>query len=386
MNISLSNPDSNRQNVAFELVISEPGGKVLLDTIALYNTTVKAALKTDAPVVDMVQIDTGGGRPSIFAYKSVNLSTWVNAYPGSYLPRYRSSMPNTTLASVHINHFPNNAPGTSPFNYYFLNNGPVGAETAGSLNPTTHEVDLSYLRYPGANNFFAFPDLGLYKLYVPARDKDTMDFAHLDTLVSVAYPRPFPFTPLYFNVIFLGIPDSTNRSLDINFRDVSFEHSVPNVDLQYPREPMQLYELYYDASTSSNEYIGFYSYGKTVPTGWNMLDASKFTVSASQPDNLSIKCNAPATVALSNWGSANNGPIMRLYWNPDSTNVDPLNLLSGLKAKFLVGAALSSLKCSGFDYEQISGFDYNRYLNYLSDPAKVATHQIGMAVYYDKYF
>jgi hypothetical protein len=209
---------------------------------------------------------------------------------------------------------------------------------------------------------------------------------HPDTLQAVTFPRPAAFSTSYFGVTFLGITDSTNRSLDINFMDVMMTHTVPNVDLQYPRQPMQLYELYYAGETPANEGVGFYSYGKTVPTSWSFIDGSKFTVSGTQIDNLAIKNNASANLAYSYWATSNNSSTLTLYWNPDSTSIHPLTLLSGLKAKFLPGSALSDLKCSGYEYEQMPGFTYASYFNYACDPVKLATHQLTWSNFYAKYF
>jgi hypothetical protein len=388
MNIDLTYPRSYSQTAFYELVISEPGGKTLLDTIVQFNTAVKAALRTNATLVDMILIDTTGGH-NVTVYKSVNPSTWINTFPGSYVTKYRSSLPGSTSASVHYTNFPNvGATGTDIFNTFFFNNGPVGSQTGISFYPSTNTLDLGYWRYPGAYNYLAIPQLGLYKLYIPASAKDTMDLSHMDTAIAITYPRPTPFTTSYFGITFLGITDSTNRTLDVNFMDPLQEHPVPNVDLQYPRQPMQLYELYYAGLTAANEGVGFYSYGKTVPTNWNYLDPASFTVSSVQPDNLSVqyKGSAPATVASSYWTTSNNSSTLSIFWHPDSTSIHPLTLLTGLKAKFLSGAALSDLKCSSFTFEQMPGFTYSSYFTTACDPAKMATHPIRSSNYYIKYF
>jgi hypothetical protein len=336
----------------------------------------------------MILIDTTGGH-NVTVYKSVNPSTWVNAFPGSYVTKYRSFLPGSATASVRYTHFPNVGTSAVPFfNTFYLNNGPIGASGGGVFNPATDIVDLIYWRYPGEYNYLAIPQLGLYKLYIPASAKDTIDLSHMDTAIAVTYPRPTPFTTSYFGITFLGITDSANRMLDINFMDPNLEHPVPNVDLQYPRQPMQLYELYYAGLTPANEGVGFYSYGKTVPTNWNYLDPASFTVSSVQPDNLSVqyKGSAPATVAYSYWTTSNNSSRLSLFWHPDSTNIHPLTLLTSLKAKFLSGATLGDLKCSSFTFEQMPGITYSGYFTNACDPAKMATHPIRLSNYYSKFF
>jgi hypothetical protein len=99
MNINFVNTGV-ASSVAYELVISEPGGKVLLDTVAHFYAPVKATLHTNASLVDVTLVDTNRTLYDITMYKSVNPSTWLN------LPMYYGTWASST--SVYINStFPN---------------------------------------------------------------------------------------------------------------------------------------------------------------------------------------------------------------------------------------------------------------------------------------
>ncbi|HEY4108297.1 hypothetical protein [Puia sp.] len=389
MNINLANPKAYSGNVSYEMIISEPGGKVLLDTIVSYAATVKAALSTSAGVVDLTLVDTVDGRHDLTVYKSINPSTWINALPSSYVTGFRSSLPNTTASSLFITHFPAvGAVGTDIFQTFFFNNGSVDSKTGANFSPSENTLDLGYQRYPGAYNYFSIPQLGLYKLYIPTRNKDTLDGAHMDTLLSVTYPRNIPFQMSYFGTTFLGITDTTNRLLDVNFMDAIYEHTLANVDLQYPRQPMQAYELYFNGATSTNDQLGFYSYGKSVPTRWTFPDPAQFTVLNNQIDNLSIKFNTSTANAIcySGWNTSDFKSSLVLYWPPDSTSLHPLSMLTGLKGKFFSGALVSGMKFANFTFQQVPNFSYAGYFNYVNDPAKIATHQLTSTTFYTRYF
>ena len=72
MNINLTYPGSGIQ---FKLIVSEPGGAVLLDTLVVTGDAVIAALKTNDTLVDVTSVLPGGGAYyTINCYKSVNAS------------------------------------------------------------------------------------------------------------------------------------------------------------------------------------------------------------------------------------------------------------------------------------------------------------------------
>ncbi len=74
LNINLEYPQTDHNLTQFELIISEPGGKVLLDTLAPVATPIVASLKTKASLVDVTTIakTLTSANISINTYKGVD--------------------------------------------------------------------------------------------------------------------------------------------------------------------------------------------------------------------------------------------------------------------------------------------------------------------------
>src|ERR1700722_8365510 len=67
-----------------ELIISEPGGIVLLDTIPPSNINLNMSLKTNATLVDFTSITAGIGQYFITTFKAANPTTWTNTHISDY--------------------------------------------------------------------------------------------------------------------------------------------------------------------------------------------------------------------------------------------------------------------------------------------------------------
>ena len=118
LNINMNYPAVDTSTTTYELIINEPGGKVLLDTIAVVNHPVKAALRTNAKLVDVTTIllFTNPTQYYAFTYKSVDPSGWSNTYPGSYQVSPGLNTLSSTNAQLVVQNFPSSAIyGTSVF-------------------------------------------------------------------------------------------------------------------------------------------------------------------------------------------------------------------------------------------------------------------------------
>lgn len=67
----------------YELLVAEPGGKILIDTVTNYNQTITADLQTGATLVNVSVIypynfAPGQAQYSVYTYKEVNLASWQN--------------------------------------------------------------------------------------------------------------------------------------------------------------------------------------------------------------------------------------------------------------------------------------------------------------------
>ena len=79
IDLACPNADTTDYGTSFELIISEPGGKVLLETIAPYNAPIIAKMITRQPLVD---VSTVAYSPTFDFYsmiinKSVKPETWI---------------------------------------------------------------------------------------------------------------------------------------------------------------------------------------------------------------------------------------------------------------------------------------------------------------------
>jgi hypothetical protein len=388
MNINFTYARSYGANGSFELVIEEPGGKLLLDTIIPFNVAIKAALKTNASLVDVIYIDTTFNTHFVSLTKSVNPGTWVTATENPYVTPRQYALKNSSTGYLHATHFPDatsNDP-TAMDKYSFIT-GPVLASYSWQRTSPNDYIDITYNYSPAAYNYFIFPLTGLYKLYLPSRLKDTVDFSHLDTAVAITYPRPFPFKPDYDVTTFVGIPDSTNRDRDLNLIGSSFTFYPPAADLLVPRLPVQLYELSYVARNGSDDFT-FYSYGKTVPTAAPLINPADLTITSNKIDNAAAKLNGPIPASTISMGWQNSDQSLSLVceFSPDSASVNPLSAVSGLKAKFLQGKSFTGMNFASIYIERAPGFSYAGWFNYTFDPTKVSSHQLSSVSTYSKSF
>jgi hypothetical protein len=99
MNINLNNPVVSGQ---FELIISEPGGAVLLDTIATGGQPVIAAHKTNDTLVDVTTVlPDGNGHFTITTFKSINAATFTGLATYGYVMAYGLKPQGTMVAKIH---------------------------------------------------------------------------------------------------------------------------------------------------------------------------------------------------------------------------------------------------------------------------------------------
>jgi hypothetical protein len=108
MNINLAYADGGSQ---YELIISEPTGKILLDTLSTPPTAIVAALKTNDTLVDVTAIvnTANGATYTAYIYQSVNAST---------ISRLTQTNYNTIAAPL--------KPGANTYSQILYNNVPPG--------------------------------------------------------------------------------------------------------------------------------------------------------------------------------------------------------------------------------------------------------------------
>ena len=366
----------------FELIVSEPGGKVLLDSIAAVNAPVITSVQTSASLVDFTYILDQGNVSSpnprylVYIYKGVNPSNWTKLnstlYPLSY-PLYSGP---TTPSHIFIPYYPRNAvPDGFIANSFVFDNCNFNFYTNLGYDPSANTLNLYYDRHAGYSVYFSITHLGLYKLYTPTKDLDTLDFFHMDTLSTTTFTRKFPFTINYqIGYSFRGIPDTTDLSTSISFSNF-FQPVAPGQgDLQYPKTPMQKYEIELSATNNNNDHLSYYGLVSTIPTDLNLPDASSFSEVSKEADNISFLFKNPSSTTSCQTNLGNSMVGATIWSSPDSTNLHPLTLLTNLKSKMLNGVTLDDITPKNFEFLNIPGYSYADYFSYLFNQGFQSSH------------
>jgi len=388
MNINLTFASSTMTG-SFELIISEPGGKVLIDSLAQTQTAIRAALKTNATLVDVTYIfvlDTSQSSPlySVWVYKGVNPSKWVTVTAGGIGINYPA--PQTAHDNLFCTNYPSSAiTDGNVYNSFVFNNGINNSFTSGLYSPVANTLSLGYQSHSGAYNYFVLPHLGLYKLFVPSGN-DTLDLSMMDTVSSLTFNRQFPFSLIYQGCYFNGIPDTTDLSQSVSFMNIFNPIVPPNADLQFPKMPMQKYEISISAKNSINDYPSYYGYVNSPPMQLPFPDASSFSVVSQQNDNFTVTFTNPALISYCMTYIAGTYAFVNFWSSPDSTTIHPISFLTNQKSKLLKGVSLTDLTPKSFVFTDVPGFAYVDYLSYICNPSLLQTHQITTYTSYTRNF
>ena len=360
----------------FEVIISEPGGHILLDTVTTSNGPLVTTLTSPDSLIDVTTItkDTSGYY-AVYAYKGANPSGWGWSEP---LPSYQLQYPTGpyTQASLFCKNLPPQANLTTPSAIFYdviLNNLAYEGNLTGYDN-VANTVSVGYNRFANAYNYLLLQYSDLYTLYKPQSDDDTIDLTHLDTAVKVLFNRPYPYTIIFYGsqnpTMLVGLPDTTDLSQAILFSAIGHQltYSSDGADFEIPKMAMQKYELRLDATISNNDQVYFYSYANSIPATPVFLDPNSFTVLSTQSDSFSINFTAiHPSYYYTQWST--NNVTLQLWASPDSNTVHPVSFLNGLKSKLLKGIPYSNLQLTNLQLETTAGYAYGAFLYNNSSPA-----------------
>jgi hypothetical protein len=357
----------------FELIVSEPSGKVLLDSIAAVNTPVITSVQTSASLVDFTYILDQGNVSSpytrylVYVYKGVNPSNWTKLNSALSPISYPLSSGPTTASQIFIPDYPSNAvPDGIVSNSFVFDNCNFNLYTNLSYYASANTFNLYYDRHAGHPVYFSITHLGLYKLYTPMKDFDTLDVFHMDTLSTTTFTRKFPFTINYqIGYSFHGIPDTTDLSTSISFSNF-FDPKAPGQgDLQYPKTFMQKYEIELTAVDNNNDLLSYYGLVSNIPTDLNLPDPSTFSEVSKEADDISFLFKNPSSTTSCQINLSNSLVGATIWSSPDSTTLHPLTLLTNLKSKMLNGVSLVDITPKNFEFLNIPGYSYADYFSYL---------------------
>ncbi|HEY1212569.1 MAG TPA: hypothetical protein VGE93_02950, partial [Bryobacteraceae bacterium] len=306
--IDLSYPDSSSTPATdWELIITEPGGKMLLDTIAPVNTNVHTTIATRATVVDITSVEKG---PKDTAFRVITL-TGINPTSIPTPVPVAAISPQRTAPTVNrMLYFLDPPAWDVQHPIYFSQDNFAGAIFAQTTN---------YARRVGNYGFVTWPSRGLYHFY-PWRNvaADTFDLslltdtaATLDLTTHPGYRRP--------NVFLLGIMDTTDFSHTIFLYNYIFNvnNSVAS-DIVYPTKLVQKYDMRatYIGSDSTN--VTVYSYGNTLTADHPWMDATNFSLVSRQSDNFTVSfSNIRLLYYETQWKAPNMDFFV--YSSPDTT-------------------------------------------------------------------
>src|SRR6185437_16054655 len=150
-----------------ELIVSEPGGKILLDSVVASGTApIVATLQTNDTLVDATVIGqyVHGSLTEIETFKNVNLARLSSLIRNSYNLSYK--MPASTQAQLVYYNIPSQIDLSGPndsvcFTSYPSYSGGEGMVTS----PNNHYVTVSYNGDFGNLHFLLFPQVGLYNIH-----------------------------------------------------------------------------------------------------------------------------------------------------------------------------------------------------------------------------
>jgi hypothetical protein len=213
---------STPADTAEELIVSDSGGKVLLDTVFLNNGTFSTTLHTSDTLVDVTligRVDGFGGPPDylVSTYKAVNLARWQTDLPGNYVVPLGTLPAHTTANLTYIN---------APFISTYLTD-PYFYLTILFSDMPLYDVDQTFKYDPGVNNgpatisyqynqygndldYILFESSGQYKFHTHVTDNDTVDLTEMDTAVIVTFSRPAEYAKIV-SCSLVGYWDTTNN-------------------------------------------------------------------------------------------------------------------------------------------------------------------------------
>jgi hypothetical protein len=380
VNLTYSNADTASVGTSYELIISESGGKVLLDTIAVYNVPVIAKMTTTKAAVNVTTVTYSAA----YDYYSVNIYTSVQPAKWDHIPGNSSaalSYPIGTPAKIIYT----NAPDFDPNSTHFSSLPAVTSTGYNILydNPN-HRVTINYDTRPANQLYILYPPLGLYNYQAVDTTPATISLAQMDTTAKVFFNMPPQYT--LGNTFMTGYLDTTDLT---KYQSLyGYDQHLAIGDLQYPpqnRVPFQKYALNLDVSTAT-EYVNYQTYGSTpLPAGAFTLPRPAtpiYTLNATANDNFSVSFSQRPTDYGTDWAAGK--VYVTIIAPPDSAQIKALPLLTALNSRLLQGQTLGTLAIQDFKYENISGVDYLTYFLHQTSSTPTSTNPFASYLLYVK--
>ncbi|MBS1662148.1 MAG: hypothetical protein JST68_13980 [Bacteroidetes bacterium] len=356
-----------------EYIFSEPGGKILLDTIGRFDDF-SATLTSSQKLVDLtyVSMDTVKSTYSATTFKGVDIGAWTTSGLVSYTVT-PSSVSSTITATIVYTNVPNVS-----FTGMSMSANPISGLGPGAFTHSGNTMKANYSLSSTDNYLYlVMPDPGLYHFHKFTRILDTVDLSKMDTAVKITYNHPSGITGVTTQLI--GVMDTTNidRQLLLYFWNTTNPGGLP--DVVYPTKQVQKQELQVRAATSNSD-LFFYNYGDKPPTTLPWPDANFITLNSSSGSAFSVKWGSTPSLYSAGW---NNTKITyRVYASGDSTSLNTEALLTSLHSKTLQGQTLTGFKLTDVTVDNVPGMSSIDFTTYRhSNLAR--TKRISQAISHD---
>src|ERR1700722_10144664 len=148
-----------------ELIIAEPGGKVLLDTLPTAGAPVIAALKTNDTLLDVTQVyEFAPQNFYVAAYKSINPSRVTTLSNITY--QVKTKVGGTSFSTIFYQNIPAGILSYSATPVWFFTNYPNNQFGNITADPSYGNLKVDYQNYAGNYAYLLFPGAGLYSLHM----------------------------------------------------------------------------------------------------------------------------------------------------------------------------------------------------------------------------
>lgn len=325
----------------YELIVSEGGGKVLLDTVTPYNSPIIAWLKTNQTLLDITTVRKWATTNNylIHSYKAIDLTAWVNIPENDsvqLLSGGTAAPPPVTgiMTYMHVN---------VPYGSYYNVLAGGRADTRQTNNSIIYGV---YNASPGDYAYLIFPTLGLYNIHRITGASDTVDLSKPDTAVRVKFNKPAVYTTSGFSIA--GYPDPGDLSHTVNLTYYTGAGTpLPDAtDLLYPGKKgfkKYFFSFYVSDGVNNNNADVNLPYADTIPADLPIPDPGWYTVSLTKDTTVStdFKSHKPTYYDI----TSNVGDIRFTLTAPgDSTLLHPVKFFLALKSKLLGNQDISKMQ------------------------------------------
>jgi hypothetical protein len=325
----------------YELIISETGGRVVLDTVTPYNTPVIVWLKTNQKLLDVTTVRKWATTNDylVHSYKAIDLTGWVNIPENDsvQLPTGGTAAPAPVTGLLTYTHI--NVPYGSYYNV--LAGGRADIRQTNDIN-----AYATYNASPGDYAYLIFPDLGLYNIHRIVGAGDSVDLSKPDTTVRVSLSRPAAYTTSGFSLA--GYPDPGDLSHLVNLAYYNRDGSLITdaSALVYPGKKgfKKYYFSYYVSGGVNNSFASVnLPYIDTIPASLPVPDPGWYSVSLTKDTAVSVDftIHKPTYYDV----TAHLGYIQFTLTAPgDSALLHPVPFFLALKSKLLAGQNLRAMQ------------------------------------------